>query len=138
MNNELFDSFFRDKGNETPPQKPVGKTKGSVAIPIKLSASAYSGVYEILSSQFQVTNKKGDYSSLIVDSKRDFENVYSDSGAPDFIPIDKNAGIDLTKLTLENNKLETGKTYWWRVRYRDKNLQWSDWSDEVSVTVENK
>ena len=36
---------------------------------------------------------------------------------------------------LENNKLEVGRTYWWRVRYRDKNLQWSEWSDEVSVTA---
>ncbi len=133
--NELFDSFFRDKANETPPQKPVGKTEGSVASPVKLSASTYSGNYEILSSQFQVTSEKGNYDDLIINSKRDFENIYFDSGAPDFIPLDKNSGIDLTQCMLENNKLEVGRTYWWRVRYRDKNLQWSEWSDEVSVTA---
>jgi len=138
MDNELFDSFFRDKGNETPPQKPVGKTEGSVASPVKLSASAYIGNYKILSSQFQVTSEQENYTDLAVDIKRDFENVYFDSGTPDFIPIDKNAGIDLTKLTLVNNKLEVGKTYWWRVRYRDRNLQWSEWSDEVLVITESK
>ncbi len=139
MDNELFDSFFRDKANETPPQKPLAKTEGDVKSPLELDASEYLGNYGILSSQFQVTAVKGNYKDkLIVDSKRDFENIYFDSGEPDFIPIDKNAGIDLTKLTLEKNKLETGKAYWWRVRYRDKNLQWSEWSDEVSITIKSK
>jgi hypothetical protein len=137
MDNELFDSFFRDKANETSPQKPVGITEGTVASPVKLSASAYLGTYKILSSQFQVTPQKGNYDDLIINSKRDFENVYFDSGAPDFIPIDKNAGIDLTKRKLGNNKLEAGKKYWWRVRYRDRNLQWSEWSDEIKISVHN-
>jgi hypothetical protein len=132
-NNELFDSFFRDKANETPPQTPVGKTEGSVANPVKLSASAYIGNYKILSSQFQITDEQGNYFYPVIDIKRDFENIYSDSGAPDFIPIDKNAGIDLTKISLEKNKLEAGKKYWWHVRYRDRNLQWSEWSDEVLI-----
>ena len=135
MNNELFDSFFRDKANETPPQKPIAITKGAQSYPIVLKASDYSGNYDILSSQFQVTSKKGDYDGFGVDCKRDFENVYSDSGAPDFIPIDKNRGIDLTKLSLKDIKFEMGKEYWWRVRYRDKNLQWSEWSDEVLIKV---
>lgn len=76
--------------------------------------------------------------SLLVNVKRDFENICFDSGAPDFIPIDKNVGEDLTKLTLENNKLETGTKYWWRVHYRDRNLQWSDWSDEIIISIKNK
>ena len=139
MGNKLFDSFFRDKLNETPPQKPDGITQGVQPYPIILKASEYSGTYEILSSQFQVTSVKGNYKDkLIVDAKRDFENLYSDSGAPDFIPIDKNKGIDLTKYWLELYRLKSGKTCWWRVRYRDRNLQWSDWSEEVSVTAVSK
>ena len=67
-----------------------------------------------------------------MDIKRDFENIYYDTGAPDFTPIDKNAGIDLTKLKVNEANFEDGKTYWWRVRYRDRNLQWSDWSEEKS------
>ncbi len=138
MGNKVFDTFFRDKADETPPQKPTGITKGVQLYPIILEASEYSGNYEILSSQFQVTSEKGNYDDLIIDAKRDFENLYSDSGAPDFIPIDRNKGIDLTKYWLELYRLKHGKTCWWRVRYRDRNLQWSDWSDEVSVTAESK
>ncbi len=139
MGNKVFDTFIRDKANETPPQKPVGITKGVQVYPIILKASEYSGNYEILSSQFQVTSEKGNYKDkLIVDAKRDFENLYSDSGAPDFIPVDKNKGIDLTKYWLELYRLKNGKTCWWHVRYRDKNLQWSDWSDEVSVTAKSR
>ena len=108
-NNELFDSFFRDKANKTPQGKPIGKTEGSVANPIKLSVSEYLGDYKIHSSQFQVKAEQGNYFNPLVNIERDFENIYSDSGKPDFIPIDKNKGIDLTKLTLGNNKLETGK-----------------------------
>ena len=138
MNNELFDSFFRDKANETPPQKPIAITNGVQSYPILLRASKYSGIYDILSSQFQVTSEKGNYNGFGVDCKRDFENIYFDSGAPDFIPIDKNRGVNLTKLLLKNIKFETGKEYWWRVRYRDKNLQWSEWSDEVLIITESK
>ncbi len=72
---------------------------------------------------------------MIVDSKRDFENIYSDTGPPNFIPIDKNAGIDITQCSLDNYNLDVGKTYWWRVRYRDRNLQWSSWSEENSFSA---
>ena len=141
FDNIRVDQFFRDKKNETPPTKPnaIEPVNGSeVSQPIILHASAYDGTFEILSSQFQLTAQQGDYTNLLVDNKRDFENIYSDTGAPNFIPIDKNAGIDLTKASLENEDLEDGKTYWWRVRYRDKNLQWSSWSEESSFTYTTK
>lgn len=138
FDNIEVDRFFRDKKNDTPPPKPelmAPESKSEVSQPITLQASEYVGTYEILSSQFQVTAQQGNYTNLVVDNKRDFENIYSDTGAPNFIPIDKNAGIDLAQLSLEENNLEIGKTYWWRVRYRDKNLQWSYWSKESSFTV---
>ena len=141
FDNIKVDQFFRDKKNETPPVTPIrlfpedGKETSN---PVTLVASEYSGTYEILSSQFQLTTNRGDYTNPIIDNKRDFENIYSDSGAPNFIPIDKNAGIDLTKCIVESEKLEEWKTYYWRVRYRDKNLQWSSWSNEYSFIVTNK
>ncbi len=133
--------IFRDKKDETPPSKPIGNlpTNGdNASIPISLQASEYNGTYEILSSQFQVTIQQGAYTNPFVDNKRDFENIYSDTGAPNFIPIDRNAGIDLTQCLLENTNFEEGKTYYWHVRYRDKNLQWSDWSVEDSFVASTK
>jgi len=132
------DEFIRNKADETPPVMPqaVAPVKeAEVVRPINLEASAYQGTYDILSSHFQVTNQQGVYTNPMVDEKRDFENIFWDTGAPDFIPIDKNDGIDLTKLKFDGDDLEVGKTYWWRIRYRDKNLQWSQWSEESSFTV---
>ncbi|MCF6249560.1 MAG: ABC transporter substrate-binding protein, partial [Desulfobacula sp.] len=48
MGNKVFDTFIRDKANETPPEKPVAITKGVQRYPIILEASPYSGNYEIL------------------------------------------------------------------------------------------
>ncbi|VAX25084.1 hypothetical protein MNBD_IGNAVI01-48 [hydrothermal vent metagenome] len=141
FDNIKVDQFFRDKKTETPPTKPgvIEPAHGSeVSQPIILHASEYQGVYEILSSQFQVTSQQGNYTNSRVDNKRDFENIYSDTGAPHFIPIDKNAVIDLTKCSLENESLVDGNTYWWRVRYRDRNLQWSSWSEEYAFTFTTK
>lgn len=141
FDNIKVDEFFRDKKNQTPPLRPEGvePTNGSdIPMPIALKSSEYAGTYEILSSQFQVTFQQGDYANLVVDVKRDFENIYSDTGAPNFIPIDKNAGIDLTQCLVEDGDFEEGKTYYWRVRYRDKNLQWSDWSEENSFVATTK
>jgi hypothetical protein len=135
MDNELIDSFFREKTNKAAPEKPLGVTDGKISLPQDLHASKYSGIFKILSSQFQITDKQGKYEKTIVNKKRDFENIYGDSGEPNFVPIDKNIGIDLTKYSIKEDKLEKGKKYWWRVRYRDRNLQWSKWSDELEIII---
>jgi len=66
---------------------------------------------------------------------RDWENIYWDTGAPDYAPIDLNALVDLTRLTVDDGILQLGSTYWWRVRYRDQNLQWSAWSEAAAFSV---
>ncbi len=137
--NKEFDRFFRDKANETPPATPEAtapRDSQTVVFPIVLQASSYTGEYPILSSQFQVTARKGDYTTPVLDVKRDFEDIYYDTGAPDYNPIDRNKDVDLTKVVSRDPRLwRVGKTYWWRVRYRDRNLQWSAWSEEASFTV---
>lgn len=136
--NEIIDHFFRDKAHEEGPDKPVPVSPvadAEVGSSIELQASPYSGSDEMMSSRFQVTTSQGNYDSPIVDVIRDFEDLYWDTGAPDYLPVNLNAGIDLTKFTAKSGYLEEGKKYWWRVQYRDKNLQWSAWSDEGSFEV---
>ena len=43
--------------------------------------------------------------------------------------------LDITQLTIEKNKLING-TYYVRMRYRDTNMEWSEWSDTRQFTVE--
>jgi len=131
LNNVKIDSFYRKLENVTSPEKPmILAAQDSIDLPFILQAGRYVGNEPILSSHFQVTETSGDYSDPLVDDKRDFENIYYDTGSPDYLPIDKNADIDLSKLVLDSALLQLPGKYFWRVRYRDRNLQWSDWSDE--------
>ena len=138
LDNEIIDQFIRDKANETPPDRPepLSPLNGSAQKPpFFLQAAHYDGKYEIMSSHFQVTTVQGNYDDPVIDEIRDYENIYGDTGAPNYDPIDLNKGIDLEKFMITGVNLEDGVTYWWRVRYRDRNLQWSEWSDEFSFTI---
>jgi hypothetical protein len=80
-----------------------------------------------LSSHWQVTTNPGDYSRTVIDAwgnRTRFENIWWDQ--------DTQAGIDIT--TYSANLL-AGITYYWRVRYRDEHLQWSDWSEEATFSI---
>ncbi len=148
LDNIVLDKFFRDKKNQTPPLKPEilnPLQDETIKFPFMIHASEYNGTYEIMSSQIQITSTAGDYNSPILNIKRDFENIYGVTPKPDLTPIDKNMGIDLTSYTITSTMLPTGNSkYWIRIRYRDKNLQWSDWSDEkafitdTTVGINNK
>lgn len=87
-----------------------------------------------MSSHFQITTNSGDYSAPIVDVRRDWINIYGDTGAPDYKMVDLNKEIKLTELTV--NKLSSAGKLYWRVRYRDQNLIWSQWSSEQSFNIE--
>jgi hypothetical protein len=88
-----------------------------------------------MSSQFQITNNKGSYDSPILDVQRDYEDIYGKPQEPKYFLIDLNKGIDLTKLDVP--QLNFSGDIWARVRYRDKNLQWSNWSSELDLVVSN-
>lgn len=135
LHNEIIDHFIRDKKNETPPVTPSLNIPDTVEIPFVLDASDYVGNYEIMSSQFQITTTEGNYDSPVLDIKRDYEDIYGIPQPPDYLPIDNNAGIDLTKYTVSNTS--TVGQVWARVRYRDQNLQWSSWSTEMNFEIKD-
>jgi Purple acid Phosphatase, N-terminal domain/Calcineurin-like phosphoesterase/FlgD Ig-like domain len=131
MGNELFDSFSRDLDAD-PPQEPQAVSPiGLVAEVIALIASEYAGDKPMMSSQFQLDIEGGDWSAGLIDAVHHWENVYGDSGAPDWLPVDLNAGLDLTQFELADGLLSLNQEYQWRLRYRDQNLKWSEWSETV-------
>ena len=131
--NKLFEKWhFRM--NQAPPSKPVANSVSGLQ-PVILSASAMAGLDSCMSSQFQVTSVPGNYSTPVIDTIRDWQNIYGNSGIPDYTPINLNAGINLSSLTVPSGKLNTGINYGFRVRYRDHNLKWSPWSDEKTFII---
>jgi len=100
-----------------------------------LLASAFVGSDSLMSSAFQITATPGDFSACVLDTIRDCTNVYGDSGSPDYLPVNKNATVNLSELTVPAGILQIGSSYEWRVRYRDHNLRWSEWSAPAPVIV---
>ena len=134
--NAVIDTFTVWK-RKLKPVKPAGyEMPDSIDLPAVLVASPYSGSRSHWSSQFQIRTAAGSYTTgMPVNALRDRENVYFDTGAPFYIPIDRNAGIDLTRYVLSESPALVPGRYYWRVRYRDTNLDWSDWSAERTFVI---
>lgn len=127
LDNVLRDSFLIKRYNQQP-ATPAGTfpTEGMVVspdCPLELSATAYSDPDGDLhgASQWQVSTEPS-FASTTVDSWRQYENWYNN--------VDLQAGDDLTDELVDG--LEENTTYYWRVRYRDRSLGWSEWSEPIS------
>jgi hypothetical protein len=90
-----------------------------------------------LESHFQVTSSQGDYSAPVMDEWRRFENLYSPPGATGmsdgYYSVDTVAGDGITSSSPA--MLQPGAIYYWRARYRDGALGWSEWSSESSFST---
>jgi hypothetical protein len=136
LNSVKIDSFTRKKNSVTPPIMPTLTTvPDSIDLPFSLQASAYVGDDPMQTSQFQLTATQGDYSQPLVDSFRDYEHYFFDTGAPEWETIDQHVGIDLTKYELTLEDAVWPGQYFARARYRDQNLLWSDWSQELPIII---
>lgn len=71
-------------------------------------------------TQWQIATDAG-FSNMVYDEWKNHMNWYYE--------IDTQAGDDLQDE--EVTILQENTTYYWRVRYRDKSLSWSDWSTPV-------
>lgn len=154
--NALVDSWHM-RLNQAAPDKPFA-LRTEPTNPPTLVASKMVGVDEVMSAEFQVTSLSDIYAQYLqqiggdiqafnedivkhdpslfntplVSVTRDWESLYGDSGAPDYIPTNKNAGIDLSRYQLtksDEKNILPGEAYIWRMRYRDQNAKWSEWSD---------
>jgi hypothetical protein len=90
----------------------------------------FDGTAPIMSSHFQISTIEGTWETSFLDISRDWENIYGTTGSPYWNPLDHNSGIDLTELNLNPYLFQIDHSYKWRVRYRDQNLDWSEWSAE--------
>lgn len=134
----LVDEFER-KLDAGPPEKPaiVGLAEGdTVSLPytVRLSPFQSSSGQALNSAHFQIA-RDPTFSNNVVDLIRDVENVYGDTGAPDYEPVDIHSGLDIEAYTVGGNALTNG-TYYVRARHRDANAEWSPWSEARSFKVE--
>jgi hypothetical protein len=76
-------------------------------------------------AQWQVSTSCADFSSPVVDSWKQYQNLFNE--------IDLQASDDLTDEKI--NSLLPNTSYCWRVRYRDKSLGWSNWSTPIPFST---
>jgi hypothetical protein len=135
-NSRIIDSFHRRLGLAAPQKPALTNTfSGPVTVPLELLGSPYqtSSGEALNSTWFQIAADSG-FTNLKFDKIRDVENLYGDTGAPLYEPVDIHAGVDILRLTVSSG-LPNG-TYHARLRHRDANAMWSDWSEAVSFQIE--
>jgi hypothetical protein len=79
------------------------------------------------SSQWQISNDCNDFTSLVFDSWKQYENWY----------LDINTQLNDTLTDEIINSLDGSSHYCWRVRYRDRSLSWSEWSTPIPFVTDN-
>lgn len=130
-----LDNVLRDEltiyKNEYPPHAPHniypqnGDTVSANCLTLK--GSQFSGVLDTLQASHWQIAKSGDFvDSLVSTGWHQNENWYSE--------VNLQADDDLTDAKF--NALGVDETYYWRVRYRDQSLEWSEWSSSTSFYYE--
>lgn len=137
--NVLMDEFHHYKGLASPNQPTVvnGFNGGDVELPLTIETSPYATTTDepLNSTQFLI-GKTPEFDIIEKDVYRDYENFYGPLGTQIDESTDVNAGVDITKLTIAENEIPNGE-YFIKVRHRDRNLGWSQWSEVKSFNVIN-
>lgn len=124
-NAEQIDKWHKSK-NQARPATPVIEDIFQTEAYIQFNTSAFSGNDSLMSVEIQVIDNSSS-STVVIDSTRHWINIYGiDQNAQ---PVDLNRNINLYQCRISKTKLSDSKEYFSRVRYRDHNLKWSDWSE---------
>lgn len=135
-NNQLMDSFHRYK-NQAGPVKPsiTNAFPASSTLPLTVNGSAFSTpTTELLNTSQFVISQTPTFDIIKKEVYRDFEDLFGKYGTRKDSTVNVNLGVDITKMTLASNSLPNGQ-YYIKLRYRDRNLEWSPWSDVKTFTI---
>ncbi|MDB6077502.1 MAG: putative phosphohydrolase [Akkermansiaceae bacterium] len=135
-NSRQIDRFHRKLGLPGP-AKPAftAAPAGTVTLPAEMVSGAFATTTaEAMNSTWFQVAADDSFTNLKIDKIRDEENLYGDTGAPLYEPVDIHANVDILRYAIPANGLPNG-IYHARLRHRDTNAMWSAWSDVVQFTV---
>ena len=122
---ELIDTWHKSK-NQAGPGTPSVENVGFADGYYQMNTTTFSGPDSIMSVRFQVTESSQN-APVLIDSIIDKQNIY---GIDQYSkPIDRNKDINLYQTKIPESQLTSQTPYYFRVRYLDTNLKWSNWSD---------
>ncbi len=124
-NNELLDRWYKKK-NQQRPDTPVAENAALMGNSIQFTSSQFSGLDSLMTVELQVLDS-ADNSHIVIDTLVHWTNIYGIDANSE--PVDINHGIDLYHISMNTSLLSGVKKCYFRVRYRDHNLKWSNWSN---------
>jgi hypothetical protein len=125
FNNQLLDTWYR-KVSQSAPAAPSVSAATIFQNKFVFNSTPISSADSLMTVRMQISYDTA-FAQIVIDTMVNWKNVYGRDGQ--FNPVDKNAGIDLTKIQIPATRFTQGKTFYYRVKYRDHNLRWSDWSN---------
>lgn len=131
----LIDHFHRKLGLAAPTTPTITNVfPDSVALPLTINGSTFNSTAgELLNSTEYQISQTNSFSTTEEDVLRDYENLFGSAGAPD-TSVDVNQGVNILNYTINSGQVPNGWHYV-RTRYRDRNLNWSNWSPIDSFKV---
>lgn len=131
---ELLDNWYV-KTNQPSPEKPVALNPSISFSKVTFNTLPISSD-SIMSVRIQVSENSS-FLNNIIDEMIHWKNVFGVDSKMN--PVDYNKNVDLRKLSFSRNLFSKEGNYFYRVKYRDHNLKWSEWSNTVQfqVTAEN-
>jgi len=129
--NVAVDYWYR-KWNNPAPDTPVALTPELTEGWLTVHGSDYSGNDSLMTVRLQISEDSS-FTQTVFDTMDHWQNIYGVD--QNFEPVDLNRDIDLTHLRTKTSRFDSGKTYFYRLRYRDHNLRWSGWSNAVPFNI---
>lgn len=137
--NMVIDSFHRYKNTAAPlPPQITNNFPDSLQLPVTITGSAFqsAGGEQLNSTEFQVALDRN-FAVSEKNSYRHYQDLFGNvPGATPDTTRDQNLGVNITEYTVPVGAIPNGWHYT-RVRYRDRNQSWSNWSATDSFRVYN-
>lgn len=119
-----IDSWHKKK-LQPGPDKPTAIKATLNGDNIEFVSSTISGPDSIMSTRLQVIDSTKT-PAIVLDTLLNWRNIYGIDALEN--PVDLNRGINLYKIRIKNSLFSASVLYSFRIRYRDQNLKWSEWS----------
>lgn len=132
LDNVLVDSFSRKLNAKEKPEKPTFSLSAS-AFTLPTQIEQENDGEKLHSAQYQIARDK-DFKNVVHERVLTFENFYKVD--KNYLPLDQYALKPVTRLELEEGTVAPG-TYYLRARNRNMNLDYSDWSNTLTIRIKD-
>lgn len=127
---ELMDSWYI-KVNQPAPSSPIVNPPIFGLNKITFSSSQIS-VDSLMSVKVQIADDVN-FNKTFIDTMIHWKNIYGVDASYD--PVNTNKEIDLANLSFSKSHFVNEKYYYYRIKFRDHNLKWSNWSNTVEFSL---